>query len=267
MEKTHEAVTRPGSALSGYQEVVVGNRSAWKTAYYEWCVWLSWIPGAIGLFLRKVFWPRLFGSCGKGVAFGSNSILRHPDRIHLGDRVVISEGCILDARNENSDQVIILDDDIILSNNVMISCKNGSVKIGARTGINAQTIIQSTNHCPVIIGADVIIGPRSYIVGGGDYNVDRFDIPMWKQGIKNDGGVKLEDDIWLGANVTVLGGVTMGAGSIAGAGSVLIKSLPANAICVGVPAKTIKMRRDSLSATSGEGAPYTHETNNAVKTH
>ncbi len=120
----------------------------------------------------------------EGLAAASNIILRHPKRIHLGNRVVISEGCILDARNNGSNQVLTLEDDVILSNNVMISCKNGATKIGARTGIGAQTIIHSTDDCPVEIGADVMIGPQCYLVGGGNYNTDRFDIPIWQQGKK-----------------------------------------------------------------------------------
>ena len=255
MKKTHVAVTKGGSALSRYQTVVVGNRSLRATIYYEWCTWLACIPGAAGLLLRKTFWPRLLGSCGKGVAFGANIILRHPHRIHLADRVVISEGCILDARNQESSHVITIGKDVILSNNVMISCKNGSVRIQARTGINAQTIIQSTNNCPVSIGADVIIGPRCYIVGGGNYNIDRLDIPIWHQGIKHDGGVRLENDVWLGVNVTVLGGVTMGTGSVAAAGGVVTKSIPDRAICGGVPAKIMKMR----------GEVQTQDTSSTIK--
>lgn len=247
MTKTHAAVTEGGSAVTRYQDVVVGDRSLRATAYYEWCMWLAWIPGALGLFLRKTFWPRLFGSCGKGVVFAANIILRHPHRIHIGNRVIISEGCILDARNDRVDEVIVLGDNVILSNNVMVSCKNGSVRVGPLTGINAQTIIQSTNYCSVSIGADVIIGPRCYIVGGGNYNTDRLDIPMWQQGIKDDGGVAIENDVWLGANVTVLGGVTMGTGSIAAAGAVVNKNVSAMAICGGLPAKILKIR-EQISA-------------------
>lgn len=242
MTKTHAAVTEGGSAVTRYQDVVVGHRSLRATAYYEWCMWFAWVPGALGLFLRKAFWPRLFGSCGKEVAFTANIILRHPHRIHLGDRVVMSEGCILDARNQDSNHVISLGEDVILSNNVMVSCKNGTVNIGARTGINAQTIIQSTNHCPVTIGADVIIGPQCYIVGGGNYNIDRLDIPIWRQGIKDDGGIIIENDVWLGANVTVLGGVKIETGSVAGAGSIITKPVPARAVCVGQPARVMRFR-------------------------
>jgi acetyltransferase-like isoleucine patch superfamily enzyme len=67
---------------------------------------------------------------------------------------------------------------------------------------------------------------------------------MWQQGIKDDGGVTIEDDVWLGANVTILGGITMGAGSVAAAGAVVTKSIPARAVWGGVPAKILKMRAE-----------------------
>jgi galactoside O-acetyltransferase len=242
MKKTQAAVTTGGSAITRYQDVVIGDRSLLRLLYFEWCMLLSPIPGAIGLFLRKIFWPRLFASCGKGVSFAANIILRHPNRIHFGDRIVISEGCILDARNEDSDYSVVIGNDVILSNHVMISCKYGSIKIGDYTGINAQTIVQSTNQCPVSIGEDVIIGPRCYIVGGGNYNTDRLDIPIRQQGIINDGGVIIEDNIWLGANVTILGGVKMEKGSIVAAGAVVVDSVPQEVICGGVPAKIFKKR-------------------------
>ena len=122
--KTHAAVTSGGSALSRYQDVVIGRKGLLPTLYFELCIWLTFIPGALGVGLRKVFWRRLFGSCGSGVVFGSNVTLRHPHRIHLGDRVVVSEGVILDARNENSTGVINLGNDVMLANNTMISCKS-----------------------------------------------------------------------------------------------------------------------------------------------
>lgn len=241
-QKTQQAVTGKGSALSKYQDVIVGTRSFPVLIYFEFCLWMGKVPGALGMLLRKLLWSRLFASCGKGTTFASNIILRHPHRISLGSGVVISEGCILDARNNTLDQVIVLENAVILSNNVMISCKNGSAKIGARTGIGAQTVIHSTNDCPVVIGEDGMVGPQCYFAGGGNYNCDRFDIPMREQGIKQDGGVKLKNDVWLGAKVTVLGGVTMEDGSIAAAGAVVNKSIPEKTICAGVPAKIIKKR-------------------------
>ena len=242
INKTHRVMTEKGSALAKYQNIIIGNKSIGNLIYFEICAWLGKIPGAAGIALRKLFWPRLFGSCGKGVMFAERIVLRHPKKIHLGDNVILSEGSVLDARHDSNDRALVLGDDVMLSINVMISCKNGCVKVGARTGLSAHTIIHATNDCPVNIGKDAIIGPQCYLAGGGNYNHDNLDIPIREQGIVNDGGVILEDNTWLGAKVTVLGGVTMHSGSIAGAGSVVSKDVPENSICAGVPAKVIRQR-------------------------
>lgn len=242
VNKTHKSITEDGSALEKYQHVMIGNTSIPYLLYFELCTWLGKMPGALGILLRKLLWPRLFGSCGRGVMFADHVVLRHPGRIHLGDRVIIGEGSVLDARHDDEEQVLVLGDDVMLSVNVMISCKNGCVEIGPNTGLSAQTVIHATNDCPVTIGRDVIIGPQCYIAGGGDYHFERTDIPIREQGIRADGGVTIEDDVWLGAKTTVLGGVTMHSGTIAGAGSVVTKSVPSNAVCAGVPARVLRRR-------------------------
>lgn len=242
INKTHDTITGHGSALARYQHVVVGDTSFAYLAYFELCMWLGRAPGALGLLLRRLFWPRLFGSCGKGVVFADHVVLRHPRRIHLGERVVVSEGAVLDARHDRAQRALCLGDDVMLSINVMISCKNGCVEVGARSGLSAHTIIHATNDCPVSIGADAIIGPQCYIAGGGNYHHDRLDIPIREQGIQNDGGVTLGDNVWLGARTTVLGGVHMASGSIAGAGAVVSRDVPENAICAGVPARVLRQR-------------------------
>ena len=242
INKTHKVITEKGSALAKYQNIIVGTKSLGYLFYFELCMWLGKIPGAAGIAIRKLLWPRLFGSCGKGVMFAERIVLRHPKKIHLGNNVILSEGSVLDARHDSDNQALVLGDDVMLSVNVMISCKNGCVNIGPRTGLSAHTIIHATNDCPVTIGEDSIIGPQCYLAGGGNYNHDDLDTPIREQGIVNDGGVKLESNVWLGAKVTVLGGVTMHSGSIAGAGSVVSKDIPENTICAGVPAKIIRQR-------------------------
>jgi galactoside O-acetyltransferase len=242
MKKTHKAITEKGSPLSKYQDIMVGNRSLRDFLYYEWCQLLGPVPGVLGMALRKIFWPALFAACGKGCMFASGITLRQPGRIHLGDSVVISEGCILDGRHETELISVHLGHNVILSNDVMISCKNGSISIGDNCGINARTIIQSTNNCPVVIGPDCIIGQQCFVVGGGSYHIDQLNIPIREQGIRNDGGVHLKGDVWLGGNVTVLGGVTMGKGSVAGAGALLTRSVADYTVSLGVPAQVVKKR-------------------------
>jgi galactoside O-acetyltransferase len=240
--KTHAAITGQGSALGRYQDVMVGSRSLMALIVYEFCMLLAPVPGALGMVLRKLFWPRMFGSCGKGCMFAAGIVVRHPGRIRLGRSVVISEGCVLDGRHGSTQDAIVLGDNVILSNGVMLSCKNGTITIGGDTGLNAQTIVQSTNDCPVSIGKDCILGQRCLVIAGGSYNMDQLDIPIRRQGIRNDGGLVLEDNVWLGGNVTVLGGVTMGSGSVAAAGAVLTKSVPVNSVNMGVPARTVRTR-------------------------
>lgn len=244
MKKTHAAITGQGSALTKYQDVMVGSRSWLALFYYEFCMWLAPVPGALGMVLRKIFWPRMFGSCGPGCMFAGGVVVRQPCRIHLGQGVVISEGCILDGRHSEAEESIRVGDNVIFSNDVMLSCKNGTIAIGADTGVNAQTIIQSTSGCPVSIGRDCIIGQRCLIIAGGSYNMERLDIPIREQGIRPDGGIVLEDNVWLGGNVTVLGGVTMASGSVAGAGAVISRDTQADSLNLGVPAKMVWLRSE-----------------------
>lgn len=56
-----------------------------------------------------------------------------------------------------------------------------------------------------------------------------------------DAPVEIGDNVWLGVNVTVLKGVTIGEGTLIGAGSLVTKSLPAQVIAAGVPAKVIRI--------------------------
>lgn len=96
----------------------------------------------------------------------------------------------------------------------------------------------------LIIGKKVVIGPRPTIITG-DHRVDVLGIYIMDSLEKlpdNDQPVVIEDDVWLGSNVTILKGVTIGHGSVVAAGAVVTKSCPPYSIIGGVPAKLIKRR-------------------------
>ena len=59
------------------------------------------------------------------------------------------------------------------------------------------------------------------------------------------GDIILDDDVWIGYNVTILSGVHIGQGAIVAAGAVVTKDVPPYAIVGGVPAKVIKYRFSS----------------------
>lgn len=59
------------------------------------------------------------------------------------------------------------------------------------------------------------------------------------------GDIILDDDVWIGYNVTILSGVHIGQGAIVATGAVVTKDVPPYAIVGGVPAKVIKYRFSS----------------------
>lgn len=52
--------------------------------------------------------------------------------------------------------------------------------------------------------------------------------------------ITIEENCWICASATIVGGVTIGAGSIVSAGAVVTSDVPANSIVAGVPARVIR---------------------------
>lgn len=60
-------------------------------------------------------------------------------------------------------------------------------------------------------------------------------------GVVLSGEVTVEDDVFIGANATIIhGGITVGRGAVIGAGAVVIDNVPAGAVVAGVPARKIR---------------------------
>lgn len=62
---------------------------------------------------------------------------------------------------------------------------------------------------------------------------------MFTRAADEDKDIIVEEDVWIGANVTLLAGVKLGRGCTIGAGAVCTKSVPPYAIAMGNPAKVI----------------------------
>ena len=50
----------------------------------------------------------------------------------------------------------------------------------------------------------------------------------------------IEDNVWIGADVTILPGVTIGKGSVIGAKSLVTKDVPANVVAYGNPCRVVR---------------------------
>lgn len=95
----------------------------------------------------------------------------------------------------------------------------------------------------VCAGNYVMFGPRVVIVGK-DHRFDRPGVPTIFSGRPPSARTLIEDDVWVGANATVIAGVRIGRGAIVAAGAVVTRDVPAYAIVGGVPARVIGMRFD-----------------------
>ena len=87
------------------------------------------------------------------------------------------------------------------------------------------------------IGENVFIGPFC-----GFYTASHpINFEDRNKGLEKALPIKVGDNCWFGANVSVMQGVTIGAGCVIAAGSVVTKDIPENCLVAGVPA-TIKKR-------------------------
>jgi len=231
------------SASEKYRDLVIGKRGFWALLKYELvCTLLGGIPGALGLVLRRLTYPLLLGASGRNVVFGTNTVLRHPHKIFIGDNVVIDDNCLLDAKGENNHGITI-GSGVFIGRNSILHCKNGDILIHDNVNIGFNCDIASSNH--IEIGEKVLIAAYAYIVGGG-HDHSRSDIPVTEQK-RVANGIKIEPNAWIGAGATILDGVTVGSGTIVGAGAVVTENLPANCLAAGMPAKVLRQREASDS--------------------
>lgn len=111
-----------------------------------------------------------------------------------------------------------------------------NVRIGANayiSAINAKFICKG--NCAIAERLTVHTGNHARIVGKFVTDITEANKPL---GYDKD--VIVEEDVWIGCNVTLLSGVTIGRGTTVAAGAVVSKSMPPYCICGGVPAKFIK---------------------------
>lgn len=94
----------------------------------------------------------------------------------------------------------------------------------------------------VIIKKYTVLAPRCTIVTNS--HVPTVTIPQLILGHShiNDksADVVINEDVWIGTNVTILAGVSIGRGAIIAAGSLVTKSVPPYALMVGSPARVVK---------------------------
>jgi galactoside O-acetyltransferase len=154
----------------------------------------------------KLYYPLLLNGKGK-ISFGKNvqiGVVNSPN--------YYSHYSYFEARNSESE--------ILIGNNV---------------SINNNCSIEALSK--VIIQDNVLIGINCAILDNDGHNLE---MDKRLSGMPLCAEITIEKNVFVGDNVTLLKGVTIGKNSVIGNGSIVTKSIPANVIAAGNPAKIIK---------------------------
>ncbi len=153
---------------------------------------------------------------------------------HVGKNVVINPP----IRIVNPKNVFLYDNTKI--EDAVLLCTNAKFILKANSG-TAQ-------------GLKVSTGAHQRIVGRFYRSITEKEKP---KGLDKD--VVVENDVWVGMNVTLLAGVTIGRGSTIAAGAVVNKSMPPYCVCGGVPCRPIKRYWSIDEILQHEAALYHEE--------
>ncbi len=112
---------------------------------------------------------------------------------------------------------LIIAEKVIIGSGANIRAAGGEISIARNSMLGQQVSLIASNH--------LISGEKPY-----------RDLPWDESKV----GVSIEENVWIGAGVTVLPGCAIGKNSVVGAGSVVTKSIPANEVWAGIPARKIR---------------------------
>lgn len=161
----------------------------------------------------------------------------HNVRFGAGNR--IDSGCNLSTKYGG--RIEIGSDNEILFG-VSLLTYGGKITIGHHCSINPFTIIYGHGH-GVTIGNDVLIAGHCVIIPS-NHNYQNSSTPIRLQGATSK-GIVIENNVWIGANSTILDGVRISEGAVVAAGSVVNRDVTKNSLVGGVPARHLKFRNEN----------------------
>ena len=109
-----------------------------------------------------------------------------------------------------------------------------NVHVGENFYANYNLVI--LDEAPVTFGDNVFIAPFCGFYTAGH----PLDAAERNRGLEYARPIAVGNNVWFGANVTVLPGVTIGDNCVIGAGSVVNKDIPAGTMAAGNPCRVIK---------------------------
>lgn len=174
------------------------------------------------------------------------------------DSMTTLNNCYLNAPKGNhiiTDNVIIGEKSIIGSAPVRVHIKHrGVLKLEKKSFIRGGCKFLINGNGVVVLGENSYVNWNSTIATGGNAkvkigkncaiawntNIIAYDFHVFNEQIYSD-DIIIEDNVWIGANTTILKGVKIGEGSVVAANSIITKGyFPKNSLIGGNPGKVLK---------------------------
>ncbi len=129
----------------------------------------------------------------------------------------------------------------LLSTDIFIHSRRNDVRIGKGAFINKGVHFDALS--PVHIGQFCDIGFNTVFTTSSHELISNYQT---RRPSRPAGTITIEDHVWIGCNVIILGGVTIGHGSVIAAGSIITKNVPPDTLVRGDAARPVR----SLQATA-----------------
>lgn len=116
----------------------------------------------------------------------------------------------------------------------------GDVTIGPNTYLNSGCVVYSGNG--ITFGRDVLVAANCVFAPTNHEFADR-SLPIRLQGFRpSKGGIRIGNDVWIGAGAVLLDGATVGDGAVIGALSLVRGEVAPYTVVAGAPARRIGTR-------------------------
>lgn len=109
-----------------------------------------------------------------------------------------------------------------------------NIRIGSRCFVNFGLV--ALDVATISIGDDVLIGPNVQLLTPKH----PLDPGLRREKWEAAAPIVIGDNVWLGGGVIVCPGVIVGANTVVGAGAVVTRSLPADVLALGNPARVVR---------------------------
>ena len=158
--------------------------------------------------------------------------------INIGAKSYVSAFTTIITEKGNTNSPINIKNNVLIRHGVYILSGKNSVEIGDNTQVGSGVKILGGGG--IKIGKNVRIGPN-VVIASSTHNAI-----LNKKRSEKFSQVIIEDDVFIGANATILLGLKISKGAIIGAGSVVNKDVNRYQTVAGIPAKLLPTNRVSI---------------------